>query len=286
MNNIALTPAIDGLALSTPYDGSFVADLKDTVPYTARHWDKQQRRWIIAPEHGHAVADLIRDHFGVDIVVPNAPTSVQTPVARVLKLEYLARCKSRGNETSALGWVDGGWTVIFPEPVLRAWFSDETPKEPEQPKTLYAILGIKQSAPLDDLKRAYRQLARQWHPDVCREPDAREQFERIQHAYEVLRDETTRKKYDVGLHLELSTQHRRPKNLEYRRHDDIVYGYRAPMRCGYLLVEGAPKLGQFAVSKILKWDDIRDDRGRTMCSSWPADADHFVINWFDGGSYV
>jgi len=60
----------------------------------------------------------------------------------------------------------------------------------------YEVLGIPQSATPDDLKSAFRRLARQYHPDVNPEPDAEERFKEINEAYAVLSDDQKRSAYD------------------------------------------------------------------------------------------
>ena len=52
----------------------------------------------------------------------------------------------------------------------------------------YEILGIGRSAGDDEIKAAFRKLARQYHPDVSKEPDAEEKFKEINEAYGVLSD--------------------------------------------------------------------------------------------------
>jgi molecular chaperone DnaJ len=60
----------------------------------------------------------------------------------------------------------------------------------------YEILGVQRNASLDDLKSAFRQLARQYHPDVNKSPDAEERFKEINEAYAVLSDDERRSVYD------------------------------------------------------------------------------------------
>lgn len=60
----------------------------------------------------------------------------------------------------------------------------------------YEVLGVSRSADQDELKRAYRRLARKYHPDVNKEPGAEDQFKEINRAYEVLSDAQTRANYD------------------------------------------------------------------------------------------
>jgi len=61
----------------------------------------------------------------------------------------------------------------------------------------YAVLGLQRDATIDDIKRAYRKLARKYHPDVSKEPDAEERFKEVGEAYEVLKDPEKRAAYDA-----------------------------------------------------------------------------------------
>ena len=60
----------------------------------------------------------------------------------------------------------------------------------------YEVLGVPRNASADDLKGAFRKLARQYHPDVNKEPDAEERFKEINEAYAVLSDNDKRAAYD------------------------------------------------------------------------------------------
>jgi curved DNA-binding protein len=64
-------------------------------------------------------------------------------------------------------------------------------------RDLYADLGVKKGASADAIRKAYRKLARQFHPDVNpNEPKAEERFKEISFAYDILSDEEKRKRYD------------------------------------------------------------------------------------------
>ena len=63
-------------------------------------------------------------------------------------------------------------------------------------KDYYAALGITKNASQEEIQRAYRKLARKYHPDVNKTPDAEEKFKDIGEAYEVLKDPDKRAKYD------------------------------------------------------------------------------------------
>ena len=60
----------------------------------------------------------------------------------------------------------------------------------------YDILGVDKSASDAEIKSAFRKLAKKYHPDLNKEPDAAEKFKEVQEAYDVLSDEQKRKTYD------------------------------------------------------------------------------------------
>jgi curved DNA-binding protein len=63
-------------------------------------------------------------------------------------------------------------------------------------KDYYEVMGVSRDASPEDIKRAYRRLARKYHPDVSKEKDAEERFKEVGEAYEVLRDPEKRAAYD------------------------------------------------------------------------------------------
>ncbi len=63
-------------------------------------------------------------------------------------------------------------------------------------KDYYVVMGVPRGATQDEIKRAYRKLARKFHPDVSKEKDAEERFKELQEAYEVLKDPEKRAAYD------------------------------------------------------------------------------------------
>jgi curved DNA-binding protein len=75
-------------------------------------------------------------------------------------------------------------------------------------KDYYEVMGVARDASADEIKRAYRRLARKFHPDVSKEKDAEARFKEVGEAYEVLRDPEKRAAYDqLG---------RRPAGEEFR----------------------------------------------------------------------
>src|SRR5215204_4323538 len=67
-------------------------------------------------------------------------------------------------------------------------------------RDLYEILGVGRDASTEDIRTAYRRLAREFHPDVNDDPDAEQRFKEVAGAYEILSDADKRARYDAYGH--------------------------------------------------------------------------------------
>jgi len=86
-----------------------------------------------------------------------------------------------------------------------------------QYKDYYEVLGVTRGADANEVKRAYRKLARKYHPDVSKEKNAENKFKEVQEAYEVLRDAEKRAAYDqLGRDYRTGQQFRPPPDWSQR----------------------------------------------------------------------
>jgi hypothetical protein len=272
MTKCTLTPDGGGIAIKCPYDPGFVADLKNQIPYTDRRWKQESKVWIVTPSHGATLQNLCNKYFNELPLLPTGISVRPTITQKILDVRYIGATKDRGaDERSAYGWYQEGWNVIFPENVLRSWF--DAPAAPDEQPNLYSVLNVKRDATADEIKKGFWRMAKQWHPDACKEPNAHEQFIAIQHAYDIL--STKRERYDAGLALEASLHNTPKKSFDVSNFN----GYRSPLRCGLIMCEGIETLGKFQVQKIFAWEDIKDSFGRVLVVSWKAGDDHFTEVW-------
>ncbi len=199
------------------------------------------------------------------------------------------KCHGNGIEVTddvdsyASAWVDGGWTIRFPEDVLKKFFPAV-----EQFDGDFLKLLLKE----ENLSKAYKRLAKEYHPDL--NPRGAPMFRKLRAAYETLSDPMRRKRYEAGLKFQAQTVTQEPVFIVPKRCGlvtaridtvEVNDSYRRPAMRG----AGVRPSTQI-VTEIISWIDIRDAQGRVMTSTWKGGdrgvsprsaAQPFVITWED-----
>lgn len=260
------------LSIKTPYSVAFVEALKRNVPASKRKWDALSKAWIVAPEYGNQVVALIEMHYQTKVELPKIEKVSAIVKGRLVELRYLSLIKDRYDMTrSAYGFSNGDWNLVFDEAVLEEFFDGHQDKSKPKNESLYQVLLIKSDASAEDIRIAHRRMAKILHPDVNKEENAPEMFRKIQAAYELLKDDTKRRKYDAGLRMLAMSG----KVAETKQYDD----FQSPLRCGNLIVNGEMRIGRLYVTAIHDWRDIVNASGQTLVTSWPRGAKTFIESW-------
>jgi molecular chaperone DnaJ len=92
-------------------------------------------------------------------------------------------------------------------------------------RDLYELLGVTRDASEADIKKAFRRLARQLHPDVSDDPNAEERFREVSEAYEVLANSETRQLYDRYGHAGLKGGGFRPTHADFGNLGDLFSAF-------------------------------------------------------------
>lgn len=206
------------------------------------------------------------------------------------------RVVSTEGDAYASGWVDGGWNVRLSLDVLKKFFGE---LEKKFNGDFFAAL-----LDADDINRAYKRLARQFHPDLNRARDAVAQFHKLRDAYDALKDPLLRKRYQAGLKFAVSTKPTK---------DEVLF--RVPKTCGTVTVRGSwEKVSNYKkaywthdkndsrdyhqrllVNEILEWQDIFNEQGQKMEATWAGGqgaydqgigAKPFNVTWEDTTEFV
>lgn len=265
-NRVSVTDENGGLKVLTPYSASFIETLKNAVPSVSRKWHPTSRCWLVSPSYSSVLKQIIDSEYDCDVTMPTVISPAIPSQEIRFQADYVANCKNEAASVHS----NGGWNAKIPEKILRSWFKQT---DSTAPATLYGVLGVENTASNIEIKKAYRRAARQWHPDICREENARDMFEKVKDAYQLLNDRSSRKKYNAGLVFEQMAK----KNVRAIQRLSRYSTFTPTLRCGILTVKAKQELGVLIVEEIFKWDDIINETGQTMVSFWAQD--NFSVAW-------
>lgn len=245
------------------YDPALTEEVK-RLPSWGRGWVRERKVWQVAPVLAPTLAEWLSNASQTQVTAP--PASAYAPLEPMaIRALYVAAVKGE-RDWAAANVMDERqqWAAVLWGPAVKAWFgssNDDT--------TLYGLLGVSPASDVDTIKRAAKRLLLQWHPDVCREPDAEERTHRIIEAREILTNPKLRARYDAGL---------RAQQLVARQLQTTDI-YRPPLRSGLIVGRGYIIAGKPVMTQIERWDDLLDDHKRVAVVSWPKGADQPVVRW-------
>ena len=273
----------------SPYDSGLVGGIK-AIPYTDRAWNPDKKCWVVANKHKQHLIDLSELYLGSSPQLHGDFKARKKIVSELFRIEYIGALKDRGNgELSAMGAIAQletklgkyspamglplplDWKIIFSESVLRQYFEGGG-KTSIVMTTFYSTLATRQNATQQEIKKAWRQMSRRYHPDVNKDDDASEMMIKINKAYEILRDPQQRKRYDAGLKLSATVYQPQKPSMLFEQY------WKPPIRCGFIMCQGQWQVGRFIVDEIKEWLDIKDG-DRTLVTSWDNDANSLIRSW-------
>ena len=219
------------------------------LPYDKRAWSREEDCWKIDA----SLVDSLSDILGFSVKVERNKLGSENQ-RTTLDLHFISQPIRRvGGDVYSCGFHDQKFIAVLELSVLEEWY-----KWRPCDVTLYTSLCIERTASQDEIKKAYRRVARQWHPDVVGESEkevAHNMFIMINRAYEILSNDIKRRKYDAAL-LMLPKPDKEEQPMRF-----------LPYRCGRLVCD-AEVSAKIKVTKIYKWDDITNDQGQIMCATW------------------
>lgn len=258
--NVSYSKLSDYVDITFNFDKRLVDIIKNVIPSYGRQYNKATKTWTIHKLYYIEFEKSAR-LLGYTIYTSIDTKTVEEPVESeyTYNVLYVGIPKKRFGSYYSFGMIDdGSWLLQFSRNVLKEWFGDYKANDP------YSILGIpfNKSLTQKDIKKAYHSVSKQWHPDVCKEDNAKEMFQEIQLAYSKIDSETKREEYDARREMAL----RFTKHGLVKAESDEIYIPRR--RCGVVKFIGKMSMGRLIVSKIISWEDITDNSGKTLVTWW------------------
>lgn len=224
-------------------------------------------------------------YYGIDAPAPMMRSTPSFGERRTIEAFYIGGEKSHGSDRWHSGMnLAGDFIYILPHALVRDWFDPFKPEPVHEriqldDSSLYAMIGARPGATQDELKKAYRLAQRSWHPDFNPgDRTAHDMTIRINQAWETLKDPSRRAAYDAGLALMQSLDDdSEPDWMKSVKKQ--AQGWQLIKRNGLIDVT-CDIYGDFhIVTAIHGWQDITNNQGQVLASSWDFNAARVVKSW-------
>lgn len=295
------------IELRTPYDRQFLDALKSQIDEYARRWDAANKVWRFDDSQMLTLEALCEKHFGVKPTKSGLSAPNFQMGDRVLA-EYVGR--STGGKPARV-FVAGEFSFLLTEQAIRQYFhlANQTPQPqpvgatstvtPAPQRTIpdnpYDLLVVTTTATTAEIEQAYRRMARQWHPDVCHEPDAADWFHAITAAKQQLLDSSLRRQLDGALRMKslLGAQIKAVKtttptptrtepakwSADWLTQNANTPSFAPPLRCGWITPAAFTCGAYVKINQIKLWADDIDTQGRTRVAYWDQTSKTIRTDW-------
>lgn len=273
-----------GIGIVSPKNYQFLDDLKRAVPSKFRAW--RRPLWVVHWAFAPQLIECIESNFGER---PDLPVQWKYPNEQIkFCVKYVGKTKQQLDDPEFWGpganaRADDYWQLVFYEDALEHFFlsrRQESKESKKQNNDYYDLLLLHKNADENEIKKAYRRLARQWHPDINKEPEATDMFIKVQDAYQTLSDPMKRKRYDFILGALPPPTFDFTQDLRQTVGYRDRYGYRAPLTCGWVTCVGQWRgAAKFYATEIKDWQDIIDEQGRTLVTYFNTTSGQLVEQW-------
>lgn len=294
MRTINIHYSSTGITVKFAYSTTLLADLKAAIPNYDMSWNPASKEWTVHPRQLDNLMNVARKHDchttgDINYVKNYTPVIIKDSV----EVHYIGNIYKRSNnELTAFGWWSNGWNAIFINDSLQSFFKVDVSSYTRQRRpneiddtNYYTVLVVNKDASQDEIKKKYKFVVKQWHPDICKEPDARERFELIQKAYSILSDDTLRAKYNFGLELahKVNMDKKKPtvSPPSENKYDAV---FKPQIRCGKIIADVEYMIGRAYIHKIHDIEEIVNEQGQVMVSYWN-NTDTFGVSWVDSNAY-
>jgi hypothetical protein len=274
MQEVLIEQIHNYLQVTFPYVKGLSSYVKKWIPSRDRRWCPTTKRWFFDKYYLNDVVYGIKQfNLEPNIVDLGGKSGINT---QEFLIEYLEESYTRTDGTFYKLYLKNRYISRVDYYKVRQWWLDNPYNKPAplsaEASNFYKLLEVNQHCETEEIKKSYRRLAIQFHPDTSSEPDAHEIFVRLNSAYEVLINPIKRKKYDAAIAFA------RMENGNNSRVSAVSQFTDPPVKCGRIKGVGKFHLGLFVINTFLKWQDVIKD-GKVMASHFNTVTNNYEITW-------